>query len=225
MAGKRAWGMVLACVLISSVGLGVTIGRAAARRGAAGPSVAEASTCRKVRAPHQRVEHLKRPLQTVGADDRLEAVVATNCGRFAIRLDARRSPLIVNSFVYLARSGFYEGLRFDRVVPDFVVQGGDPRDNGTGGPGYHVTEPPPRGFRYRVGTVAMGKTESEPRGRAGSDFFIVFGQGGAIKPEYAVLGQVTAGRSTVKRIGALGGESERPSQIVKIDSIRIRADR
>lgn len=142
-----------------------------------------------------------------------------------IGLDAGRFPLIVNSFVYLARSGFYDGLRFDRVVPDFVVQGGDPRGNGTGGPGYRVAEPPPPSFRYRAGTVAMGRTESEPRGSAGSDFFIVLGQGGAIKPDYAVLGRVSAGRATVRRIGALGGESESPSQVVRIDSIQIRSHR
>jgi peptidylprolyl isomerase len=148
-------------------------------------------------------------------------VVKTNCGRFRIRLDARRFPVVVNSFVYLARSGFYDGLHFNRVVPKFVIEGGDPRGDGTSGPGYHVVEPPPRGFHYRVGTVGMGKTYAEPRGRAGSDFFVVFGHARSIAPDYAVVGRVFAGMSTVRKIGALGTTSERPSQVVRIDWIRI----
>lgn len=147
----------------------------------------------------------------------------TNCGSFTIALDARRFPVAVNSFVYLARSGFYDGLRFNRVVPDFVIEGGDPRGDGTSGPGYRITDPPPRHFHYRLGTVAMGKTALEPSGSAGSDFFVVLGQGGTIQPEYAVIGQVRAGMATVKQIGSLGSNSsETPSQVVKIESIRIR---
>jgi peptidyl-prolyl cis-trans isomerase B (cyclophilin B) len=156
--------------------------------------------------------------------DRLVAVVRTNCGRFAIDLDARRAPRIVNSFVYLARSGFYDGLLFYRVAPDFVIQGGSFPDNGIVGPGYHVTEPPPRGFHYRFGSVAMAKTATEPSGRAGSDFFVVAGRGSFIKDEYAILGHVRAGDATVRRIDALGTASERPSQVVRIASIRIRRD-
>jgi peptidyl-prolyl cis-trans isomerase B (cyclophilin B) len=185
--------------------------------------VAESSGvgCRKARASQPRVEHLRPPQQTVTRRDRFVAVVKTNCGRFEIKLDARRFPGIVNSFVYLARSGFYDGLRFNRVVPNFVVQGGDPRGNGTTGPGYHVIEPPSEGFHYRVGTVAMGKTDEEPRGQAGSDFFIVLGGGRSIAPEYAVLGRVRTGMATVRKIGALGTPSERPSQVVRIEWIRI----
>jgi cyclophilin family peptidyl-prolyl cis-trans isomerase len=160
----------------------------------------------------------------VTRQDRLVAAVKTNCGRFGIELDARRFPVIVNSFVYLARSGFYDGLRFNRVVPNFVIEGGDASGNGTGGPGYHVTEPPPRRFHYRVGTVAMGKTSAEPRGRAGSNFFIVLGGGRSIGPDYGVLGRVHAGMATVERIGALGTSSERPSQVVRIDRIRIHRE-
>src|SRR6202000_370167 len=145
--------------------------------------------------------HLKPPPQTVTRAAHLVAIVKTNCGRFRIQLDARRAPRIVNSFVYLARSGFYDGLLFYRVVPHFVVQGGDPNDNGTGGPGYHVTEAPPPGFHYRLGAVAMAKTLREPSGRAGSVFFVVTGQGQHIADEYAILGRVGAGLATVKRIG------------------------
>lgn len=104
-----------------------------------------------------------------------------------------------------------------------MIQGGDPRNNGTGGPGYSVTEPPPPGFKYRLGTVAMAKTAEAAPGTSGSTFFIVSGKDGSLLPdEYAEFGQVTAGLATIKRIGALATPSERPSQTVRIDSIRIK---
>jgi cyclophilin family peptidyl-prolyl cis-trans isomerase len=186
------------------------------------PPTEKPTACQRVRAPIPRVEHLQRPPQTVSRAARLEADVKTNCGRFRITLAARRFPVVVNSFVFLARSGFYDGLRFDRVVPGFLVQGGDPSGNGIGGPGYHVVDPPPRSFRYRDGTVAMSRTNAAPRGWAGSDFFVVLGEGGAIKPDYAVLGHVGEGMATLRRIEALGTASERPSQAVRIDWVRIR---
>jgi len=179
------------------------------------------SRCREVPRVKPRFEHLRRPPQTIDRSDHLLAVIETNCGRFKIKLNARSSPVIVNSFAYLARSGFYDGLSFYRVVPNFVIQGGDPRGNGTGGPGYHVVEPPSSRVHYRPGTVAMAKASAEPSGWSGSTFFVVVGQGGAIAPEYAVLGQITSGMATVKRINRLGTPSERPRQIVRIDWVRI----
>lgn len=189
--------------------------------GQAGAEAAHAGGCRKVGPVKPRVEHRSRPPQTVSRSDHLVAIIKTNCGRFRIRLDARRFPVVVNSFVYLARSGFYDGLHFERVVPHFVIEGGDPRGNGTGGPGYSVVDPPPRHFGYRVGTVAMGKTSEEARGQAGSDFFVVLGGGRYIAPDYAVLGRVRTGMATVRRIGSLGTASEKPRQVVRIDWIRI----
>jgi cyclophilin family peptidyl-prolyl cis-trans isomerase len=205
---------------LSLVALGSTVAAANVTASASPADVAE--TCPRVKASPPRAPHLKAPPLTLGRGARLAAVVTTNCGQFTIALDSRRSPVAVNSFVYLARLGFYDGLRFDRVAPHFVVQGGDPRGNGTSGPGYTVIDPPPRHFRYRVGTVAMGKTGEEPSGSAGSDFFVVLGQGGTIRPEYAVLGRVRAGMATVRQIGSLGTNAETPSQVVKIESIRIR---
>lgn len=179
------------------------------------------SHCRQVPRVKPRSEHLRRPPQTIERSDHLLAVIETNCGRFKIKLDTRSSPMIVNSFAYLARSRFYDGLSFYRVVPNFIVQGGDPRGNGYGGPGYHVIEPPLSGVHYRPGTVAMAKAAAEPSGWSGSTFFVVVGQGGEIAPEYAVLGQVTSGMATVKRINRLATPSERPRQFVRIDRVRI----
>jgi cyclophilin family peptidyl-prolyl cis-trans isomerase len=181
-------------------------------------------TCKPASAARSHpAQNLQAPPQTVSRHAHLVAIVETNCGEFEIQLDARQAPKIVNSFVYLVRSGFYDGLLFYRVVPDFVIQGGDPRNNGTGGPGYSVTEPPPPGFTYRLGTVAMAKTAEERPGEAGSVFFVVSGNEGKYLPaEYAILGQVRAGLATVERIGELGTRSERPSQAVRIDSIHIK---
>lgn len=186
-----------------------------------GSEAARLGSCRKVGPIKPRVEHLSRPPQAVSRSDHLTAIVKTNCGRFRIKLDARRFPVVVNSFAYLARLGFYDGLHFDRVVPHFLIEGGDPRGNGTTGPGYRVIEPPPRHFRYQVGTVAMGKTNEEARGQAGSNFFVVLGGGRYIAPDYAVLGRVQAGMATVRRISSLGTANENPRQVVRIDWIKI----
>ena len=177
--------------------------------------------CRKVQANRPRVERVSRPPQTISRRAHLAAVVKTNCGRFRIKLDARRCPVVVNSFVYLVRSGFYNGLQFNRVAPHFVIQGGDPLSNGMSGPGYRVIDPPPADFHYRVGTVAMSKSGSEAPGEAGSTFFVVTGGGASIAPEYAVLGRVRAGMATIRRIGSLGTARETPRQVVRIDWIRV----
>jgi peptidyl-prolyl cis-trans isomerase B (cyclophilin B) len=181
------------------------------------------SGCTYVNRPSHHKRHRPRPPQTVRRSDRLLAIVTTNCGRFWIKLDARQQPIIVNSFVYLARTGFYRGLAFYRVVPDFVIQGGDPTNYGSGGPGYSVIERPPKHFQYRLGTVAMAKAYEDPRGWAGSIFFVVGGKEGLTLPNlYGIIGQVSAGMKTVKRIEALGTESEKPRQVARIVSIKIR---
>jgi cyclophilin family peptidyl-prolyl cis-trans isomerase len=190
-----------------------------------GPPPAEVTIrgCPVAHSSPPRTAHLHRPPQTVARSARLIAIVKTNCGRFQIKLDARRAPITVNSFVYLARSGFYRGLDFYRVAQNFVIQGGDPREAGVGGPGYSTTEPPPKHFHFHLGAVAMAKSLIDPPGSAGSIFFVIAGTDGRLIPnEYAILGQVSAGMSTVERIDALGTKDEKPLQVVKIDWIKIR---
>src|SRR5436190_15521344 len=110
-----------------------------------GPSAAAGlpTGCRAVRQANPKQVKLKRPPQTVERGERLTATVATSCGSFEVALDTADSPKTVNSFVYLAKRGFYDGLDFHRVVPHFVIQGGDPLGNGQGGPGYTIVERPP----------------------------------------------------------------------------------
>ena len=98
-----------------------------------------------------------------------------------------------------------------------MVQGGDPTGTGTGGPGYTVTEPPPRNSLYTEGVVAMAKSQSEPPGAAGSQFFIVTAPNAGLPPDYAILGVVSKGLKVVERIGRLGNRAtEQPTRRVVV---------
>jgi cyclophilin family peptidyl-prolyl cis-trans isomerase len=150
------------------------------------------------------------------------AVVETNCGTFDIALATSEALTIANSFAYLAEEGFYDELTFHRIVPEFVIQGGDPEGTGGGGPGYQVVQAPPKNLKYTLGTVAMAKTSTAPAGAAGSQFYVVSGpQGETLPPEYALAGKVTKGLDVVERIGELGGPEEKPTQPVVIEKMTI----
>jgi len=162
------------------------------------------SGCEQVSKPPPQHRQLKKPKQTVTRGEKLTATVDTSCGRFEIQLDTSSSPKTVNSFAYLSKKGFYDDTTFNRIVPHFVIQGGDPLQNGSGGPGYSVVEPPPQNASYQMGTVAMAKTAVAPRGQSGSQFFVVTAADAGLPPNYAILGKVISGMDVVKRIGTLG---------------------
>jgi cyclophilin family peptidyl-prolyl cis-trans isomerase len=143
--------------------------------------------------------------------------VLTNLGRFAIRLDVEDSPCTTSSFAALVRRRFFDGTVFHRIVPGFVIQGGDPTASGSGGPGYTVVDVPPRNSIYTEGVVAMAKAPSEPRGAAGSQFFIVTAANAGLPPDYAILGVVTKGLKVVERIGRLGNRvNEKPTRRIVV---------
>jgi peptidyl-prolyl cis-trans isomerase B (cyclophilin B) len=191
--------------------------------GGGGGKKAQASApgCQKVASPAPRKVSLKAPKLSVRPGEKLTAVVKTSCGAFDIALDTQRAPKTVNSFVYLARKGFYDGLDFFRVTPNFVIQGGDPLGNGTRGPGYHVDEKPPPNLAYTKGVVAMGKSAVEPPGRSGSQFFVAIAADAGLSPDYALVGRVDRGMNVVERIGSLGTPSGHPRQTALIDKITI----
>ena len=146
----------------------------------------------------------------------------TNCGTFEITLDAKRAPKTGASFKALADAGFYDKLIFHRIVPGFVIQGGDPEGTGQGGPGYSVVEAPPEDLAYTKGVVAMAKTQLEEPGTSGSQFFVVTGEDAQLPPEYALLGKVTKGQEVVDLIGvAPVGPDEAPVEPVVIESIKV----
>jgi cyclophilin family peptidyl-prolyl cis-trans isomerase len=169
--------------------------------------------------------NLKAPPQTVSPTDKLTADVTTSCGSFTITLDAKQSPKTVNSFVYLAKQGVYDHTPIHRVVPNFLIQGGDPQGDGTGNAGYFVDEKVPPDTSYTRGTVAMGKTQTAPPGRSESQFFVVLPADAGLPPVYAVLGKVTSGMDTVDRIATLGvpnSPTQRPAAPVVVDSITVK---
>jgi cyclophilin family peptidyl-prolyl cis-trans isomerase len=107
--------------------------------------------------------------------------------------------------VSLVRRHFFVGTIFHRIIPGFVIQGGDPTGTGTDGPGYETVDKPPASTKYTEGVVAMAKTQTEAAGTAGSQFFIVVGPDAAsLTPDYALLGKVTKGLDVAKRIGNFG---------------------
>jgi peptidyl-prolyl cis-trans isomerase B (cyclophilin B) len=180
------------------------------------------SGCQSVEKPAPKQVKLRRP-KAITSPGSVNATVETSCGSFEITLDPRRAPKTVASFTYLVRKGVYDGTAFHRIVPDFVVQGGDPTGKGNGGPGYFVDEPPPPDTEYTKGTVAMAKTAAEPPGRSGSQFFVVVAADAGLPADYAVLGKVSKGMRAVERIAELGdpesGEEGTPLAPVVIKRI------
>jgi peptidyl-prolyl cis-trans isomerase B (cyclophilin B) len=180
--------------------------------------------CEEVTAPEPRTVKLDPPPKEPSARS-LTAVVDTSCGTFEIALDAKENPKTAASFEYLAENGVYNDTLWHRIVPGFVIQGGDPQGTGTGGPGYSVDEPPPEDTEYTRGVVAMAKTEAEPPGRSGSQFFVVSGADAGLPPQYAIVGEVTSGFDVVQTIEAFGdpqsGGTGTPLEPVVIDSVTI----
>ena len=147
----------------------------------------------------------------------------TNCGNIKIALAAKSAPRTAASFAWLVKRGFYNDLTFHRIVPNFVIQGGDPLGNGTGGPGYSVVEAPPAGISYTRGVVAMAKTQSEPAGTSGSQFFIVTAANAGLPPEYALVGHVVGSEAAIDaiastpRVAGPEGEESTPARPIVIE--------
>jgi peptidyl-prolyl cis-trans isomerase B (cyclophilin B) len=179
--------------------------------------------CEQVDAPEpKRSGNRKAPTQGLDPDTRYSLVVETNCGSFTIRLDQTSAPKTTTSIVALARDGFYDDTVIHRVVPAFVIQGGDPTGTGSGGPGYQTVDRPPRNAKYTRGVVAMAKAPNDPPGAAGSQFFVVTAADAGLPPEYAIVGEISDGLDTVERIDHLGNpNTERPSQTVLVRRVRV----
>jgi len=179
---------------------------------ASAPSTAASApvkhVCRTVPAPAPKPNgHLSAPHLTLDPHKTYTVKIVTNCGTFAFKLDVAQSPKTSASFYSLIKRGFFDGLTFHRVAAGFVIQGGDPTGTGAGGPGYTVVEAPPKSTQYVLGDVAMAKTETQPAGASGSQFFIVTApnvtQSAGLTPDYALLGKVTSGIEVVEKIGSL----------------------
>jgi peptidyl-prolyl cis-trans isomerase B (cyclophilin B) len=153
------------------------------------------------------------------------AVITTNKGVIRFTFFASDAPNHVACFIERAREGFYDGTTWHRVVPGFVIQGGDPTATGTGGPGYTTVDPPPASTRYTLGVAAMAKGATEPAGASGSQFFVVTAADAQLPPDYAVLGRVVKGLPVVQAIGKLGdpasGGAGTPTETVEIQKAAV----
>ena len=161
-------------------------------------------------------EHLK-----LDTDKTYRLVFETNCGSFTLTLDQKGAPNAAGSLVSLAKRGFFDDTFFHRIVPGFVIQGGDPTGQGSGGPGYETRDSVPKDAKYSHGVVAMAKTAAEPPGTAGSQFFVVTSPDAGLPPDYAIVGKVTSGLDVVDRIGKLGDANEQPTRAVVISKARV----
>lgn len=155
------------------------------------------------------------------------ATLVTSCGSVVIDLDIANYPITVNSFVFLAREDFFDAQVFHRIFADFVVQGGDPNADGTGGPGYVIPDEfPPSDFVFEPGVVAMANRGA---GTTGSQFFIVLGEDARVlRPTFSILGRVTDGDDVLERIEAVptaqqpnSAERSRPLEAVYIEDVVI----
>jgi peptidyl-prolyl cis-trans isomerase B (cyclophilin B) len=188
------------------------------------PSPASSGECREVDVPEARDGGGKSaPSEALAADTTYRLVFTTNCGSFTVSLDQRSAPKTAASLVALAREGFFDGTIFHRIVPGFVIQGGDPTQSGTGGPGYSTVDPPAADVRYTKGVVAMAKPAAEAPGTAGSQFFVVTADDAQLPPDYALLGRVTAGQEVVDAIATVPTDpaTEQPVDPVVIESIEV----
>jgi peptidylprolyl isomerase len=129
------------------------------------------------------------------------ATIATEKGDIRIQLNPQAAPVTVNSFVFLACSGFYDGVTFHRVLPGFVAQGGDPAGTGSGGPGYSIPDEFSN-LPFTQGTLGMAKTSAPNSG--GSQFFICYDlspeSAAALNGKYTVFGKVTGGMDVVDKL-------------------------
>ncbi len=181
---------------------------------AATQAAAPVEGCEAVAQPQPRPEpSLKAPKTRLDASKRWTVALDTSCGTVRIRLDVKENPRTTASFAALVRRGFYDGLTFHRIArlpdgSDFVVQGGDPGGDGSGGPGYSVVEAPPGDQTYERGVVAMAKTQIEEPGTSGSQFFIVTAKDSGLPAEYAVVGRITGSDAAVDRIAAVESDLE-----------------
>jgi cyclophilin family peptidyl-prolyl cis-trans isomerase len=194
---------------------------------AAAPTTTEtapeaANGCETVEEPPAKQDGgQKRPKEELDPSETYRLKVDTTCGAFTVELDPEAAPKATASLVSLADAKFFDGTTFHRIVPDFVIQGGDPTGTGTGGPGYSTRDKPPADASYTKGVVAMAKAGNEPPGTAGSQFYVVTGEDAGLPPEYAVVGKVVEGQAVVDRIGQLGGPGEQPTQPVVIKTVRL----
>ena len=168
-------------------------------------------------------QYASPPATTIDPIHTYTATVDTSAGEMTLELFAAEAPLTVNNFVFLAREGFYQDCQFHRVIKDFMIQGGCPKGDGTGGPGYQFQDEPVT-RRYVKGTLAMANAGPNTNG---SQFFIVHGNDVGLPPNYTIFGMLTAGAEVLDALAnapvqrSRGGEPSSPTERLVINNITI----
>jgi len=189
-----------------------------------GTTTTTVSECADVDTPDARnPEPATAPSEPLDPAKTYTLTFDTSCGSFTVTLDQKLAPKTSASLVALARDGYFDDTIFHRVVSGFVIQGGDPTQSGSGGPGYSTVDAPPSDAEYTKGVVAMAKSQVEAPGTAGSQFFVVTGDDAGLPPDYAIVGTVTDGMDTVERIDAVGvpGGDGLPTKPVVVNSVTV----
>jgi cyclophilin family peptidyl-prolyl cis-trans isomerase len=159
------------------------------------------------------------PPMCIDPNKRYTALMSTSKGDMTIALDPVAAPKTVNNFVVLARYHYFDGIVFHRIIPDFVIQGGDPQGDGRGGPGYRFEDELPPAGRYELGSLAMANAGPDTNG---SQFFIITGPNGVgLPPQYSLFGKVVKGMEVVADIESVGTPSGSPKEKVTINSVTI----
>jgi peptidyl-prolyl cis-trans isomerase B (cyclophilin B) len=194
-------------LLLALTGCGGSSQESASTTTTTSPTTTDAAGCVPVAHPPSKEGSEKKPTSKLDPSKTYDVAIHTNCGDFTIRLAVKTSPTTTASFASLVDKGFYDDTVFHRIVPGFVIQGGDPTGTGSGGPGYSTLDRPAPGTRYTHGVVAMAKTAAEPPGTGGSQFFVVTAADAQLPPDYAVLGKVVKGLDVVDKIGQQGDQA------------------
>ena len=156
----------------------------------------------------------------IDTDKRYVATMVTSHGTMVIALDALAAPRTVNSFVFLARYHYYDGVVFHRIIPGFVLQGGDPTGSGSGGPGYRFADELPSEGRYEIGSLAMANAGPNTNG---SQFFITVAPTPWLDNKHAIFGEIVEGQDVADKISKLPRDgSDRPKTPV---TFKVRIDR
>jgi cyclophilin family peptidyl-prolyl cis-trans isomerase len=155
------------------------------------------------------------PPAPMAAGTKQVVTIETAKGPIQVTVEADLGPLAAGNFVALASCGFYDGLVFHRVVPGFVIQGGDPTGTGSGGPGYEFADDPVT-VPYARGVIAMANSGPDTNG---SQFFVVLADSG-LAPNYSVFGRVTSGMDAVDAIAA-AADAEKPTNPVVMTKVTV----
>ena len=170
-------------------------------------------------AARERPTYKEPPKMQIDESKDYSAVIKTSCGTIELELFADQTPVTVNNFVTLARDGFYDGLTFHRVVAGFMNQTGDPKGDGTGGPGYQFEDEIVDELVFdQPGLLAMANAGP---GTNGSQFFITVAPAEHLNGLHTIFGRVSKGMDVVEEINALGGQEGPPTETVYMEKVTI----